>query len=276
MPRFLFFFFILSAVTANADLREIRIETEPPIRGALKAEPGARQPLVFLLGGFETGQAAIDLIPQPKGVALASLDYPFSLEGKWTAKTILNRGLELRRALRVVDESLCRFLDKARADPRVDPERIVVVGASFGAPYALAAADRCPGVTALILLQGFGDVPGTLASRMRKGVARGVGETLAGPISKFLGWFGWIALGLEAPEDTARRLNPSLPVLWIEAAEDDLIPEASKRSLVEAFGGHRDFHRQSVSGAHLRPGNTEQVLDLFERSLDWLKARGIL
>src|SRR5690606_8034240 len=107
------------------------------------------------------------------------LDYPYKQEQrKWTAGEIFRRGPELRRALHATREGLCPFLEQLEENPSVDRNAIFVLGASFGVPYALYAVNDCRTrvpIRALILVHGFGDIPGTIEYRMLPRFTRNYG-----------------------------------------------------------------------------------------------------
>jgi dienelactone hydrolase len=275
------FFGVISILAAEAGpvRTPITLEMKPPVEGVLVVDPERKQPIVVLLGGFETGKNAVDLVKDTPEFAFASLDYPFKLEGKWTKDVILQRGKELRRALQATREALCPFLDRLRADPRVDPERMILLGASFGVPYALYAAHDCGPVRALILVHGFGDLPGTLAYRLitSKRFARNFGEIGRSIFAHSLGRIAWFLLDLPKPERVARKLPHDLPVLWLEASDDEMIPESSKASLREALAEDRTLlDTQVMKGRHLHPGDTAMIKDIILRSHAWLVERKIL
>jgi dienelactone hydrolase len=271
---------LLGAWSARAlERTAIMIEGKPAVEGVLVAGPDKKQPIVVLLGGFETGKNAVDLVRDTPEFAFASLDYPFKLEGKWTKDVILQRGKELRRALQATREALCPFLDRLRADPRVDAEKMILLGASFGVPYALYAAKDCAPVRALILVHGFGDLPGTLAYRLKtsRRFARDFGETWRSIFANTLGQVAWRLLDLPKPEKVARQLPRELPVLWLEASDDEMIPESSKAALREALAEDRTLlDTQVMKGRHLHPGDTAMIKDIIARSRKWLVERKIL
>jgi dienelactone hydrolase len=161
----------------------------------------------------------------------------------------------------------------------VKAEEIILLGASFGVPYALYAARDCGPVRALILVHGFGDLPGTLAYRLMqsKRFARSFGETWRSLFAHTLGQVAWFLLDLPKPERVARDLPRDLPVLWLEASDDEMIPESSKASLRNALAKDRTtLETQVMKGRHLHPGDTAMIRDIVIRSRKWLVERKIL
>jgi len=230
-----------------------------------------RLPLVLIFGGFETAGEVLTLINPAKPVILASFDYPFRAPRKLRFPESLGLAPHAKQALHQTREAIPLVIQKFIADRAdVDPDRVVVIGASFGAPFALYAAMDSPEVDAVAIVHGFGDVPGTIQHRLRQiwGPKYGVwADVLAWPFAHL----GWWYLALPSPSEAAGRLRENQRALLIEATEDHFIPSESRAVLREALmGSAARTTIQSVSGDHLQPGAVAQLRDIFRRIETWL------
>jgi hypothetical protein len=117
----------------------VELAVKRPLDTSDPAGRPLRRPLVVLLGGFETGRDAVDLVADPRGVVLAALSYPYP--GPPPAHG--PRGVLALPALRagVLDTppAVLLALDHLLARPEVNPGRVELVGVSLGAPFALVA-----------------------------------------------------------------------------------------------------------------------------------------
>lgn len=146
---------LLSSTPQDRDLLQGRLEQAPPVTlaGALcLPEPTDRPlPAVLLLhGSGGLGSSALHWQEELLSWGLAS----FALDGfsgRGLARTVEDQGVLPQLAM-VVDAF--RALEQLRRDPRLDPQRIAVIGFSRGGMAALAAGQRR--LQALCGLQGAG------------------------------------------------------------------------------------------------------------------------
>src|SRR5436305_13565773 len=87
-----------------------------------------------------------------------------------------------RFGLLVCSNSLLKEWSKF-SGPLYDALRTIVVGASFGAPFALAAAAQDPSISGVVLIHGFGDIPGTGRFRILQSW-----KSRFGPLTNPLAW----------------------------------------------------------------------------------------
>ncbi len=130
------------------------------LRRPARLAPAYRTLLVY--AGRETGERILDLIPARDDLVLAAIQYPYREPSGWAEK--LRWPLEVRRAaFRSVAGGLLAvsFLER---DEGLDPERLVVVGASLGSAFAVAHAALDPRVPTLVVLHGGGDLPFVIRS----------------------------------------------------------------------------------------------------------------
>lgn len=120
---------------------------------------GGRRPLALLLGGYETGRRAVDLVPESDRWVIAALDYPEAgpLPGDLVGR--LQSIPRVRAALRHVVPSIRISLDDLLARPGIDPTDIQLVGVSLGTIFVIPAAVTDQRVARLWLMDGAAEIP---------------------------------------------------------------------------------------------------------------------
>lgn len=218
--------------------------------------PTLRRPALIVIGGLETGARVLDLITPDAPVALATFEYPYDGPRRFEFPRTLLDAPKIKAAVARTPDDLLAVHAFLRTKDYVDRSRLCVVGASFGAPFALRAAADDPRVRCLVLIEGFADVRGTAEHRMRQ-----LWTGKLGPLARPLAWMTARALASyldwPAPEKDAPRLRAGQRVLVIEARDDALLPEASRRLLWEALGRSRaQVRRVVIPGGHLLAGRS--------------------
>lgn len=278
------FLFLLTSILAEsttADEKiEIPIREDRSIQGVLRIPRGCpsttRFPVILVFGGFVEAAIVLELLTLSEPVILASFDYPYRGDRKLGFPGVIFDAGNLRDAVRVTQEGITSLVSLLKNRKDVDPERIAIVGASFGAPFAIHAAAESPDLSALIVVHGFGDIRGTIRHRLL-----GIWADRLGRFSNFFAglasWVITLILNPPIPEKDAMRLRTSQQVLLIEAKEDSFIPQRSKEVLWDALGDSAaSVRRIEMPGEHLRPGSTELIEKLINTSLDWLNTTGWL
>ncbi len=216
---------------------------------------------VVLMGGLQTGDRAVLLLPEGPFHALA-VDWPWSGPRRLSPWRFLLEAGAIRAAVLRTPGVLARGVEAVARAPEVDARRIALLGASLGAPPALAALRLTPRPAALVLVDGAAD----LRALMAAGLARlGVPSPLASPLA---------ALGARF----VRPLEPSLhlraaarlPVLLVNSEQDELLPARAVREL------HAGLPRADTlwrPGAHVRPGQAREIAAMTAEVTAWLLAR---
>ncbi len=210
-----------------------------------------KRPLFLILGGHERGKGAAALIGDTRGAVFASLEYPF--EGNHRAK-----GLEIvaqvpliRRALYDTPPAVQLALDYLLSRPDVDPTRVELVGASFGAPFATIAAARDARVTRLWLAHGGGDTHAMIDRGLEKEIAQ---PWLRAPVSRLA---DLLASGPRfTPERWIAQVAPR-PVVMLNAEDDEKIPRRSVDILYDSALAPKEL--VWLPGKHMQ-GNRPDVL----------------
>jgi dienelactone hydrolase len=223
---------------AQSDLR-VEIRVRRPVREA--AAVGAatvRRPLYIILGGQRRGKEAGALIGDTRGLIFASLEYPFHGDEDAKGFAMVRQAPQVRQALFDTPPAVMLALDYLLSRDDVDTTRVELVGASFGAPFAVIAAALDPRVTRLWLAHGGGD-PYRLINR-----------GLEGPRL--------------APEKWIGRVAPR-PVVMLNAQDDERIPRASVDALWEAAREPKQLHW--LPGQHMQGNRPETLEQLIEKML---------
>jgi dienelactone hydrolase len=239
-------------------------------------QKNVKLPVLLVFGGFEEAKKVLDRVRPSKPALVASFDYPYLPPRKFIFPESLKYAPEAKRAVRdtVSGIQMLHQILLQRSD--VDPKRVTLVGASFGAPFVIAAAAQDPSITGLVLVHGFGDIPNTVVHQlMRKWPAKyGI---FAKPMAWILSHAGWLYLDAHNPEDSAENLSASQRVLMLTAKEDTFIPSASRESLWSALTRSQAQHeRIDMPGDHLQPGAEKLISEISGIVTKWMEKTGLL
>lgn len=234
------------ALTSATGLR-VRLAVRRPVPA-----PGdtARRVLFLLLGGHERGRGAAALVLDTRGTVVASFDYPFDGDHRAKGLAVVAQVPSIRRALYDSPPAVTLALDYLLGRLDVDPARVELVGASFGASFATIAAARDRRVTRLWIAHGGGKPLAMINAGLEREIPF---APLRWPVA------GLAALLASGPRFAAERwvgrVSPR-PVVMLNALEDDRIPRASVDALWNAArepksqvwlpGRHMQGDRQDV------------------------------
>jgi dienelactone hydrolase len=213
-------------------------------------------PVLLVLGGHRTGSDAVELFGNVGERAVVALDYPY--DGP-------ERVRGLGPVLKAIPAARQGFLDTVPAvslavdwlleEPWVDPEQLVIVGASLGVPFAATAASRDPRIKGAILVHGAADNRLWLQRQVERRVDT---KILHWPLGTILYWLAY-GPALNTPERAA-RISPR-PVLIIGARDDERTP-AGQTELLFAAANEPKLLRWT-GGRHIQPGRNEVVEELL-------------
>lgn len=240
------------------------------------APPGKKLPTLLIFGGFKEASETLELLKPllRDEVALASFDYPFSPPRKFEFPASLKFVPEVKAMTRQTVSGIRAMYAALQTREDVDSAKIAIVGASFGAPFALEAASLEPTLSRLAIVHGFGDVPGTAMHQLlRKWQPR------YGWLSYIPSWLianlGWWYIGMQEPEESARALSENQKVLLVSAAEDSFIPREASESLWSALQESKAAsERRIMPGDHLQPGSDQLIAQIMSQVVDWLDRGG--
>ena len=234
-----------------------RPDPGPPRLAGGQAGDGAdaaptRRRVFLVLGGHERGKGAGALIGDTRGTIFASMEYPFDGDHRASGLNVVAQVPAIRRALYDIPPAVSLALDYLLSRPDVDPERIELVGASFGTPFATIAAARDRRVTRLWLAHGGGDTYALIARGLERDITFGPARALVAGLANLL------ASGPRfTPEKWVGQIAPR-PVVMLNAEEDEKIPRRSVDLLYAAAGEPREL--VWLPGQHMQ-GNRPDVLE---------------
>lgn len=235
-----------------------------------------RLPAVMVFGGFQEAAYVLESVESTRPVVVASFDYPYSGRRRLTFIEAVREAGNLRKMAREVTPLIESLTAKLKERPDVDPERIVLIGASFGAPFAIYAAARGVG-RYLVLIHGFADVVGTLEYRLHRIFSeKGVpGEWVRRSLAWSLARLIWIFLGLPRVEDEAKKLGEKQFVLSIEATLDRMVAESSRvklRESLRASAARVEF--VAMPSGHLQGVDDRLLNEILPTVESWLVRNG--
>jgi hypothetical protein len=238
--------------TVVAFLRRPAPDPQAGVRPDAAPGPGAYG--VVMVAGRETGRQAAAIIPPPLEGYVLALEYPGAIPDALEMGTLLRSLVPIRRiALRMpgIVRGAGHWL---AARPGVDPARTLLVGVSFGVPFAAAAA-RDPVFTRVALLHGGADLPLLFRTHlpMESRLARRSAATAAAILFRDL-----------EPARHVGRISPR-PLLLINGLHDDLVP---RESAVRIRDAAREPVRQIwLDHGHLMPWHLDVIREMADSTL---------
>ena len=219
-------------------------------------EVDAPLPVLLVLGGHRTGSAAVDLFGDVGERAVVGVDYPY--DGPEKAKGVITIAKTIplgRQAFLDTTPAVSLILDWLLEQAWADDQRVIVVGASLGVPFAAAAAARDERITGLILVHGAAD--NRLWFQVQ--VARRIdAEYLHYPLATVLNWLAYGPI-----YDTNKHIaavSPR-PVLVIGARDDERTPPGQTESMFDA--AHDPKRMRWTEGLHIGPNRNEVIKELL-------------
>lgn len=246
-------------LTSNSGL-EVRF------RVVRDAETDDSLPVLVVLGGHRTGSDAVDLFGDVGRRAVVGVDYSYDGPDKVRGAISVARTIPLaRQAFLDMVPAVSLVLDWLVNQPWVDENRIILIGASLGVPFAAAIAARDRRVTGLILVHGAADNRLWLESQVARRIDT---KLLHYPLATILHWLAYGPVF-----DTSKYVSSisPRPVLIVGAREDERTPAGQTELLFDAA---RDPKRlRYTEGRHIQPNRTEIVVELLriaDEELDFL------
>lgn len=215
-----------------------------------------RLPVLIILGGHRTGSDAVDLFGDVGAKAVVALDYPYEGPQKVRGIGQIIEALPLaRRAFRDTPPSVSLVVDWLESEDWADSERLVIVGASLGVPFATLAAARDRRLAGAILVHGAADNLAWLEVQVAR---RNEDARLHRPLATLI---HWLAYG--PTFDTARNvavISPR-PIVIVGATEDERTPPAQTEALFRAAKEPKLM--RWTDGRHVQPDRAEIVGELL-------------
>ncbi len=213
-------------------------------------------PVLVILGGFQTGRDAGDLFGDVGHRAVISVDYPYAGPKKVRGLGgMLDAIGPARQAFLDTAPALSIVVDWLVQQPWADADRIVIVGASLGVPFAATAAARDTRIRGAMLVHGAADnrlwLEANLAGRVGP-------ELLRYPLSVILWWMAY-GPAHETSEHVA-AIAPR-PVLIVGARADERTPAGQSERLYEMAGEPKRL--RWTEGGHIEPDRPDIIIALL-------------
>ena len=247
---------------SNDDIvaKSLQLRSDSGLRTSMRvvrpANPPTRLPVLLILGGHRTGSDAVDLVGSSTGRAIVALDYPYDgpqrVRGLRPTLSILPG---VRQAFLDTPPSISLVLDWLSQQPWADQQRIFLVGASLGVPFAATAAARDERIAGLMLVHGAADnrlwLEANIARRMDRAWLHPALATV----------LHWVAYG--PVFDTRKRVAEVAPrpVLIVGARDDERTPAGQTEQLFEAAREPKKL--RWTDGQHIEPERTEIIRELL-------------
>jgi dienelactone hydrolase len=242
------------------------------IRAVRDGEADGNLPVLLVLGGHRTGRDSVDLFGKVADVAVVGIEYPYDgpekVRGTWQ---ILNTLPLARRAILDTVPAASLVVDWLVRQPWVDTERIVIVGASLGVPFASEAAARDLRIDGAMLVHGAADTRLWLEAQVERRIDL---QPVHYPLSVLLYWLSYAPV-IDTSSSVA-AITPR-PVVIVGARNDERTP-AGQTELLYSLAGEPKRLR-FTEGAHIEPDRVEIVQDLLriaEEEMTFLFSRDLV
>jgi fermentation-respiration switch protein FrsA (DUF1100 family) len=238
---------VLALHFAYGDVRRVDAYLRRPVN---PVAPGSL-PAIVLAAGRATGREAAAVIPGPVQAAILAVEYPEAIPSGTGAPGMFRALPGLRRSARAMPGVLRSAGHLLAADPEVDAEQLVLVGVSFGVPFA-AAAGRDRVFRGVALHFGGGDLGMLLRANL---------EVEPGLLRSAIARFGaWYFRDLE-PRRHVGHIAPT-PLLVINGERDATIPVGAARRLVER--AKPPYHVVWLPHEHIHSRNLEALREVAD------------
>ncbi|MCC6145564.1 MAG: acetylxylan esterase [Candidatus Hydrogenedentes bacterium] len=221
-----------------------------------------RVPCVIFLHGIGQKKDFLDEITTPfneAGFAMACFDQYMQGERKLDTKNPLAQLIAFRRRAASTVNDTRRLVDYLQQHPDIDPDRIYMVGASYGAITGSTATALEPRIKATVLVYGGAGISNLLEARLIK---QEVGAWLT-PLKMFANFVLWPA----DPIRYAGKIAPR-PVLLQNGKDDGLISTAAAEALQNAVQEPKKITWYEGDHIGMDEATVRTVLD---EGLQWIK-----
>ncbi|MGH8221343.1 MAG: alpha/beta hydrolase family protein, partial [Woeseiaceae bacterium] len=214
--------------------------------------------LLLMLGGHRTGKGAVDLIDEPRGIAYAAIDYPYSGRHRLAGfRQVVAAIPGIQSAFLDTPPALMLALDWLLRQPWADPGRAELVGASLGVPFAAVAGALDQRFTRIWLVHGAADNYLWVMHAVGHGIDNELLRGLAARMALLLVYGNSFRTDEWIREIPPRRLG------IIAARDDERVPEAAIAAFVHAAESE---HVQLIwtEGRHVDPGRDDELGQLID------------
>ena len=240
-----------------------------PVIMTMPVERTGKLPVIVFLHGIGQSKGFIEEICTPfndAGFAMACFDQSMQgerkIRGKGLSKALATVKAFRQRPWKTINDGR-RLIDYLQTHPEIDPDRIYLVGASYGSitGSTLTAFDKR--IRAAVLVVGGADIKTMLGAPFIKD------EIDNAPLH----WFAkQVVSWMMKPADPKYYVSKTAgtPVLMQNGSEDRLvIPEAGK-ILYEALGEPKEIRWYPCDHPGLRKTDAPIIVEILDEGRDWL------
>lgn len=222
------------------------------------------RPMLLLMGGQETGRAAVDVIPDSHGAIVAAISYTFGVvphRNLWQVFLALPR---IQQGIFDTPAAALLSLDYLLSeDAGIHPGRVELAGISFGAYLAAIPAVLDARVERLWLIHGGGAPAEVFDHGLSQRIPlRPLRRAVAGYLAAVV---GAAHLG---PEAWVYRLSPR-PLVLVHASGETFLPPAAIAAL-EATA-REPVEYLYTEGKHVHPRRPEVIGAITELMFDRIR-----
>ena len=237
-----------------------------PVLLTLPVDRQGKLPVIVFLHGIGQSKRFLEEICTPfneAGFAMACFDQSMQgarkIKGGYWAQASGFR----KRPWKTVNDTR-RLIDYLQTHPEIDPERIYLVGASYGAITGSVATARDKRIRAADLVVGGANISTMLDAPLIK---ESVGNSVLHWLGKTLVTF------IMKPADPKRHVaqTAGTPVLMQNGSTDQLVTPAAGEELFRALGSPKDIRWYPCDHPGLGPkSEAEVIVRILDEGLNWL------
>lgn len=235
-----------------------------PVLMTLPAERKGRVPAIVFLHGIGQSKGFLQQICTPfneAGFAMACFDQ--SMQGDREVEGIWNSAVAFRKRPWKTINDTRRLIDYLQTHPEIDPERIYLIGASYGAITGATATAFDNRIRASVLVVGGANIRTFLDAPLIKNAVP----------NSLLHWLGkQVVAFMMKPADPKRYASGTAgrPVLMLNGSEDTLVSPDAGKELYDALGEPKEIRWYPCDHPGLRDSDAAIVVQIIDDGLAWL------
>lgn len=245
------------------------IETRPgepvPVIMTLPMERSGKLPVIIFLHGIGQSKRFLEEICTPfneAGFAMVCFDQ--SMQGEREVEgSMLDQAVAFRKRPWKTINDTRRLIDYLQTNPDIDPDRVYLVGASYGAITGSTATAFDERILASVLVVGGADIKTMLDAPLIKD---GVNNAL-------LHWLGkQVVAFIMKPADPKHYAADTAgrPVLMLNGSEDTLVTPEAGEELYAALGEPKEIRWYPCDHPGLRKDDAVIIVQILDDGLAWL------
>ena len=233
------------------------------VRGYLRVPatpPGTTRPGAIVLGGLGTGRRAAHLVRAEEPYVVLGLDYPWAGSRRPSLGEIVRKLPEIRHSVLRTPAALLLAADLLDGRAEVRGDDLVLIGASFGVPFAATAGALDPRFQTVLLLYGGGDYRNLIWWNLER-------RYPAAPE-----WFADAAGAVIAPVEPICYVGAIAPrrLVMVNGRRDERIPRENVRLLYEAARAPKTL--VWLDAGHITPRNDSLLQAIADTAVRVLEA----